>query len=218
MPVHGRAERRVKRAAPRRSAVGADTRERILESALEVFSVRGFDGATTRDLAAHAGVNLGLIQYYFGGKERLWRAAVERVFARLWATFESTADLDPRDPATFVEIIRIGVRFAAANPALIRLMNDEGKRSGRRLRWLVDRHSRRFHDTLAALVRPAQRAGVLPDVPPVHFYYIFIGALGLIFSQAAECRRLTGTDPTTSEAVIATHADALVRLLVRPPV
>jgi AcrR family transcriptional regulator len=196
---------------------GADTRERILESALEVFSVQGFDGATTRDIAAHARVNLGLIQYYFGGKERLRRAAVDRVFGALWATFERAAALDPRAPDGVAATIQLGVRFAAAHPALIRLMNDEGKRRGRRLRWLVDRHGRRFHDALAALVRPAQDAGLLPDVPPVHLYYVLVGAFGLIFSQAPECRRLTGTDPTTSEAVIATHTDTLVRLLVRTP-
>ena len=55
------------------SAAGEGTRERILAAALEIFSQAGFDGATTRELAARAGVNLGLIKYYFGTKEQLWR-------------------------------------------------------------------------------------------------------------------------------------------------
>ena len=45
----------------RRRRAGEDTRERILAAALETFSDQGFDGTTTRDLAARAGVNLGLI-------------------------------------------------------------------------------------------------------------------------------------------------------------
>ena len=69
---------------------GADpgTRRRILEGALEVFGARGFDGARTRDIADAAGVNLGLLQYHFGGKQDLWRAAVERAFAELRAGLE----------------------------------------------------------------------------------------------------------------------------------
>jgi hypothetical protein len=112
------------------------------------------------------------------------------------------------------EVVRAAVRFAAAHPALVRLMNDEGKRDGPRLRWLVDRHGRRLFDTTAAVLARARAAGRLPDVAPIHLYYVFIGATGLLFSQAAECRRLTGTDPTASNALIEAHADALVRLFL----
>ena len=48
-------------------------RERILAAALEVFAERGFDGARTREIADRAGANLGLIKYYFDGKERCGR-------------------------------------------------------------------------------------------------------------------------------------------------
>src|SRR5471030_2984269 len=45
---------------------GEDTRRRILETALQVFAIDGYDGASTRQLAERAGVNLPAIQYYFG--------------------------------------------------------------------------------------------------------------------------------------------------------
>ena len=57
---------------------GEDTRRRILETAIEVFGRKGYEGASTRELAAAAGVNLPAIQYYFGGKEGLYRAAIAR--------------------------------------------------------------------------------------------------------------------------------------------
>jgi AcrR family transcriptional regulator len=191
-----------------------DTRERILRSALEVFGARGFDGARTRDIADAAGANLGLLQYYFGGKEKLWRAAVDHAFGRLWTALDGAEARDLRDPAILADMIRLAVRFAAEHPALIRLMNDEGKRDGPRLRWLVDRHGRRLYDAAAAVLAGARTGDALADVAPVHLYYLFAGAACLIFSQAAECRRLTGVDPTTSPAMIEAHADVLVRLLV----
>jgi len=50
---------------------GEDTRRRILETAIEVFAREGYEGTSTRELAAAAGVNLPAIQYYFGSKEGL---------------------------------------------------------------------------------------------------------------------------------------------------
>lgn len=205
-----------KRKSPRGAAPAPErgARERILDAALEVFGAQGFDGARTRDIAEASGANLGLLQYYFGGKEKLWRAAVDHVFGKLWAALEGSAAPDLGDPAALETLVRTAVRFAADNPALIRLMNDEGKRDGPRLRWLIDRHGRRLFDTTAAVLAHARAGDRLAGTPPVHSYFLFMGAAGLIFSQAAECRRLVGVDPTTSPAMIEAHADALVRLLL----
>ena len=48
-----------------------ETRERILDSALELFRERGFDETTMRDIAADAGVATGAAYYYFRSKEDL---------------------------------------------------------------------------------------------------------------------------------------------------
>jgi len=198
------------------SAAGEGTRERILATALEIFSQAGFDGATTRELAARAGVNLGLIKYYFGTKERLWRDAVDRAAGELQeALARAVPDaIDTR--ADLVELLRVAVRFAGRNPAFIRVMNDEGKRDGARMRWLVDRHGRPLYELLQGIFSLARAKGLVPDIAPVHLYYVLIGAIGIIFSQAPECRRITGIDPTASEAVIEAHADAVARLILDP--
>ncbi len=58
---------------------GEDTRRRILEIAIEVFANEGYEGTSTRMLAERAGVNLPAIQYYFGSKEGLYRAAIGHI-------------------------------------------------------------------------------------------------------------------------------------------
>ncbi len=58
---------------------GEDTSRRILETALSLFAAEGFDSASTRAIAEHAGVNLPAIQYYFGSKEGLYRAAIAHI-------------------------------------------------------------------------------------------------------------------------------------------
>ncbi len=58
---------------------GEDTRRRILEAALEMFAAEGYEGASTRQLAEQANVNLPAIQYYFGSKEGLFRAVIDSI-------------------------------------------------------------------------------------------------------------------------------------------
>jgi AcrR family transcriptional regulator len=69
-----------------RSTKGERTRERILESALELFRERGYDATTMRMIAAAAGVSLGNSYYYFPSKDHLvqafyWRLHTDRVAA-----------------------------------------------------------------------------------------------------------------------------------------
>lgn len=55
----------------------AQTRREILKAAEESFAAAGFVGATTRQVAARAGVNVATLHYHFGNKERLYRAVLE---------------------------------------------------------------------------------------------------------------------------------------------
>jgi TetR/AcrR family transcriptional regulator, regulator of cefoperazone and chloramphenicol sensitivity len=56
---------------------GQHARERLLRSALACFAARGYGGASTREIAQAAGVNISAIRYYFGDKAGLYRAAYQ---------------------------------------------------------------------------------------------------------------------------------------------
>ena len=62
---------------------GEGARQRLVQTAIEVFGAYGFDGASTRMLAQKAAVNLAAIPYYFGGKEGLYRAAAQFIVDRI---------------------------------------------------------------------------------------------------------------------------------------
>lgn len=207
-----------RRIPPRATAVA--TPERILVAALSVFAERGFEGARTRDIAERAGVNLGLINYYFATKERLWKAAVSRAFDELQAELGPVVLLPARgaphdDRARLERLLRGFVRFVAQRPEFMRLMNDEGKRDGPRMRWLADRYVKPMSEAFRQLVERAQKRGAVPALPAVSLHYIALGAAGLLFSQGPECAYVTGVDPTT-EAFAEAHADALVWILLGP--
>ena len=102
----------------------------------------------------------------------------------------------------------------------MRLMNDEAKRDSPRMRWLADRYVRPMSEVVRAHVERAQAEGLMVSVPPASLHYLILGAAGLIFSQAPECKYITGVDPTEPEFA-ERHADALIALLIgagkRPP-
>jgi len=54
-----------------------DKRIHILEVAERLFSEKGFDGTSVRGIAGQAGVNLAMISYYFGSKEKLMAALID---------------------------------------------------------------------------------------------------------------------------------------------
>jgi AcrR family transcriptional regulator len=56
------------------------TRERILNAATRVFAQHSFRAASTRMIAAEAGVDHPLIHYYFGSKEKLFEAVTEKIY------------------------------------------------------------------------------------------------------------------------------------------
>jgi TetR/AcrR family transcriptional regulator len=185
-----------------------ETRERIVQAAVECFSETGFRGASTREIANRAGANQGLITYHFRTKEELWKAAADRLFGLLRKRLgEHLAGLDSEDPRTRArETLREYVRFSAAHPELFRFMVEQGNSDGARMQWLVDTH-------LKPLYQGFPRLGVAEGTLRPHAYYAVAGAGSIVFAVAPECRRLTGLDPSTPEAV-ETHADFVARLLV----
>lgn len=54
---------------------GAQSRERLLLTAMRLFAERGFANTSTREIALAAGANIASISYYFGDKAGLYRAA-----------------------------------------------------------------------------------------------------------------------------------------------
>jgi len=53
-----------------------DKKEHIVNSAVELFAEKGFEGTSIRELAAKAEVNVAMVNYYFGSKEKLFEAMV----------------------------------------------------------------------------------------------------------------------------------------------
>jgi AcrR family transcriptional regulator len=65
-------------AVPRRRYDAQASRRALLEAADALFHERGYEATTVRDIGEHAGIDAAMIARYFGGKQGLYLATLER--------------------------------------------------------------------------------------------------------------------------------------------
>ncbi|MGV0027240.1 TetR/AcrR family transcriptional regulator [Phormidesmis priestleyi] len=107
---------------------GAKTRERLLKAAIEVFSIAGVVGATTREIARVADVNEVTLFRHFQSKEQLLAAVAQYITAlkseALAHQDEWTQDLQ----CDLLHYARLHNAMLEENEALIRMFIGEAKR------------------------------------------------------------------------------------------
>jgi AcrR family transcriptional regulator len=77
----------------------------IIETAECLFAKKGFDGASVRDIAEEAGINVAMISYYFGSKEKLMEAIFEVKIGRVQMRVEELLKDQGLSPIEKVNIL-----------------------------------------------------------------------------------------------------------------
>jgi AcrR family transcriptional regulator len=198
---------------PQRRAV--ETRARLIQSAIEEFAEKGFEGASTGEIASRAGVAQSAVPYHFGTKDLLWKAAGEELFGllreRLAARLAGLAGVDVVTTARL--LLTEFVRFAASHPELHRFMLQEGTGPSERLEWLVAKHVAPMGALLQGMLQRIESAGGASLGPPSHVFYVLIGAVSTPYALAPQVSLTTGEDPF-SEEYIETHTEMILRLFI----
>jgi len=82
-----------------------DKHIQIIETAEQLFSQKGYEGTTVRDIADHADINLAMISYYFGSKEKLLEALFNHRLGNIKMRVESLLKNDSLSPLQKIEIL-----------------------------------------------------------------------------------------------------------------
>jgi AcrR family transcriptional regulator len=113
--------------ADQRLERGQRTRERLVEEAIRLFAVKGFDAVSTRELALACGVNAAAINFHFGGKAGLYAAVIGQVSEYLSELYKDTVQAASELPA--------GLAALEAVRGMLARMT-EGLLSAGRSRWM----------------------------------------------------------------------------------
>lgn len=110
------------------------SRLRILEAAVAEFSEKGFAGARVDEIAAQAQIGKRMLYQYFGNKEKLFQAVIEKVYVDLWEA-EARLDLEKLKPYdAIVALVTFVWRYYIAHPEFTKLLNEENMHNARHFR------------------------------------------------------------------------------------
>lgn len=158
------------------------SREAILEAAEKLFAESGFDGVSLTDIGTASGLSRATPAYFFGGKEQLYAAVLERVSAdRQVATARAVEPIidwcnEGGDRDELRSAIEHGMdsymKFLLDRPAFQRFITWEELAGGRRLR-AARRNSTALEDAFGAVRSVAKKRGLRSfDVPDAILLWI----------------------------------------------
>src|SRR3954471_22820807 len=132
--AEGRGREKPRNAAMRKPKAPEARRAGILAAALEEFAARGFKGASMDAIAARTHTTRALINYYFGSKEKLYIAVLERVYGEI-RDAEAKLDLDHLAPLDAVRrIVEFTYRYYMTHEGFVHLVVAENQAKGQHLR------------------------------------------------------------------------------------
>lgn len=199
------------------------TKTRILRSALEHFSTRGFDATSTVSVAKQAGVAQSVLHYHFKSKELLWQSTITDLFTRINKRFPFAVDVSETADvkAELKKIIRRHMEAASYYPEMARIVVIEGSFDTDRLNWLTEAYFRRTFRHFDRLLDAARRQGLIGNAPDYLLTNMIYSAGSVVFSIAPMIQTTYGVDitnPTQREVAVETVLDIVLNglLLHRP--
>lgn len=134
-----------------RSRDPARTRDKILTQATREFANKGFDGARVDAIALRCKLSKNMLYYYFGSKEGLFVAVLERMYEKLRMQQKDLA-VRASDPVVALEqLVHHTFNAFLENPEAIRLMNEENRHKGRHIRQ--SQRMRELYNPLVETIR-----------------------------------------------------------------
>jgi TetR/AcrR family transcriptional regulator len=157
-------------ASARKTRAGEANAERILDAALEIFSVVGFHGARIDQIAAAAGLSKPNLLYYFKTKEDLYTALLRRTL-EMW--LEPLRELEEeRDPLQALsEYIARKLQYSRDNPKASRLFAMEILQGAPLLSTILTGELARIVGEKSETIRRWIAAGKLAPIDPHHLIF-----------------------------------------------
>lgn len=98
-----------------------DPKTRILDAAIELFAQKGYSATGMRELARRADVNLAMINYHFGSKQKLLEAVFDVFFERHSNAVQTVLQLDGTPEQRIRSAIRRLITLFRERPDLVRV-------------------------------------------------------------------------------------------------
>ncbi len=169
-----------------------DKRKNILSTALQLFGQKGYEATSVRDIAAGAGVNIAMINYYFGSKEKLLESVVEYKTSGIQLVF---AELEKNPSITQIEkidtIIDNYIQRMFAGPQFHHLLHRELSLENRpQMKDAIIEILFRNVVSIKAILQKGIESGEFKAVDVELTITTLIGSISYLLTSEGMCRKL----------------------------
>ena len=204
------------RRGPGRPAGGqtGEGREALLVAAQQLMEERGLPRVTVREVAERAGLQPALVNYYFGGKQALLQAVVDRVAGRLLARAADRVDSDAPPREQLRSMLRAMVADLSEESYAPRLITEQvlfGRDEV--VDDFVNRFASRQFTLLDGVLRTARESGDFRELETQFLAPQILGGAIFFFLAQPILRRLIGVEEITP-AIVERYADQFADVLL----
>ncbi|QHT47927.1 TetR/AcrR family transcriptional regulator [Bacillus sp. SB49] len=172
----------------------AEKRERILQAAIQMFSMNGYSNATIKEVAKAAGVSFGTVFTYFENKEELFHASVLEPLEEVKAVMLASPEPSEEPTVQIRELIEQHVNFFAQQTVYVRLLQYVIAQRERfpDLFMELDQFAVQLRNALRPLIVKGQELGELMELEPDDVsdtYLAYVNGARLTFTETADDRK-----------------------------
>ena len=152
------------------------TEERIKNAARELFHKKGFAATKTRDIAAEAGINLALLNYYFRSKEKLFDLIMLESLKGFFASLKDIFNHEETSLDSKVEAMVNGyIELLLKNPEIPLFLLSELRTRPDQLMDKVGMKEIVMKSFFIKQFRQGVTDGIYPEINPLHLIMNLIG-------------------------------------------
>ena len=157
------------------------TQELLMDAAKKVFAERGYAGATVKEIAEEAGVNISLVSYHFDGKDGLYRTCLEQ-FGEERLAFGQKILSSPENAEDFKTKLRLWtedfLKTHVDEPEVTTILHRECVHDLTVVRDIFKNTFLKLFETVVKFLASAKKKGLLrEEVDPYMAAGLFYGAL-----------------------------------------
>ena len=150
------------------------TKARLLKSGLIELGNNGFSGSRTEKIAKRSICNVRLLYYYYGDKEGLYLACLEKVYSEIRER-EHELNLKNIEPKLAIsKLVNFTFDHMLNNPDFVRIVSVENTEGGKYLKKLFKIHGAaisHIENVSKVLIRGSGENIFRPDIDPFQLYF-----------------------------------------------
>ncbi|RON59099.1 TetR/AcrR family transcriptional regulator [Pseudomonas frederiksbergensis] len=168
-----------------RAAQAQQTRTRILEAAVKVFTRDGYSGGRVESISREAESNDRMLYYYFGSKEQLFICVLEHTYEQ-FNKAESRLKLDLSQPLVALQdLVAFVWHYYVKHPEFVAILSNENLHGGKHAQQSSElrRLSGEAVGVLKPIIEAGQEQGLFREVLDIKHVYLMIASLCYFYNS-----------------------------------